>query len=54
MNFAFSLPLALAAVLVDVTVGYPQAVYRTIGHPVTWMGALLAALEGRLNWPTLG
>ena len=36
------------------TVGYPQAVYRAIGHPVTWMGALLAALERRLNRPTLG
>ena len=53
MNFAFSLPLALAAALLDVTVGYPQAVYRAIGHPVTWMGALVAALERRLNRPTL-
>jgi adenosylcobinamide-phosphate synthase len=54
MNFPFSLPLALAAAILDVTVGYPQAVYRAIGHPVTWMGALLAALERRLNRPTLG
>ena len=53
MNFAFSLPLALAAALLDVTVGYPQAVYRQIGHPVTWMGAFVAALERRLNRPTL-
>ncbi len=53
MNFAFSLPLALAAALLDVTVGYPQAVYRAIGHPVTWMGAFVAALESRLNRPTL-
>ena len=52
MNFAFSLPLALAAALLDVTVGYPQAVYRAIGHPVTWMGAFVAALERRLNRPT--
>jgi adenosylcobinamide-phosphate synthase len=54
MNFPFSLPLALAAAILDVTIGYPQAVYRAIGHPVTWMGALLAALERRLNRPTLG
>jgi adenosylcobinamide-phosphate synthase len=53
MNFASSLPLALAAALLDVTVGYPQAVYRAIGHPVTWMGAFVAALERRLNRPTL-
>ena len=52
MNFAFSLPLALAAALLDVTVGYPQAVYLAIGHPVTWMGAFVAALERRLNRPT--
>src|SRR6202453_702924 len=54
MNFPFSLPLALAAAILDVTVAYPQSVYRAIGHPVTWMGALLAALERRLNRPTLG
>jgi adenosylcobinamide-phosphate synthase len=53
MNFAFSLPLALAAALLDVTVGYPEAVYRAIGHPVTWMGAFVTALERRLNRPTL-
>ena len=53
MNFPFSLPLALAAAILDVTVGYPQPVYRAIGHPVTWMGALLAALERRLNRPAL-
>ncbi len=27
--------------------------YRALGHPVTWMGALLAALERRLNRPQL-
>lgn len=29
--------------------GYPDAVYRRIGHPVTWMGAVLAAAERRGN-----
>ena len=29
--------------------GYPQALYRVAGHPVTWIGALLAGLEARLN-----
>ncbi len=53
MNIAFSLPLALAAAILDVTVGYPEAVYRAIGHPVTWMGAFLTALEKRLNRPAL-
>ncbi len=31
--------------------GYPPALYRGIGHPVTWMGAWLAFLEARLNRP---
>ncbi len=41
--------LAAAALLIEAAAGYPDAVYRAIGHPVTWMGALLAALETRLN-----
>ena len=43
--------LALAALLVEAAIGYPAFVYRAIGHPVTWMGALLAWLEARLNRP---
>ena len=29
--------------------GYPAWLYRVFGHPVTWMGGLLAVLEGLLN-----
>ncbi len=43
------LPLAAAALLIEAAVGYPQTVYREIGHPVTWIGAWLGALEARLN-----
>jgi len=43
--------LALAALLLEAAAGYPAFVYRAIGHPVTWMGALLTALETRLNRP---
>jgi adenosylcobinamide-phosphate synthase len=53
MGLAYSLSLSLGAAIVDVTLGYPAAVYRAIGHPVTWMGAGLAALETRLNRPAL-
>lgn len=35
--------------LLEAAIGYPAFVYRLIGHPVTWMGALIAALEQRLN-----
>lgn len=39
----------LAALIVEAAVGYPAAVYRRIGHPVTWIGALIAAIETRVN-----
>jgi adenosylcobinamide-phosphate synthase len=35
--------------VVEAAVGYPAFVYRAIGHPVTWMGRLLGALDRRLN-----
>src|ERR1700744_4039392 len=41
--------LAAAAVLVEAAVGYPTPLYRAIGHPVTWMGWLLGALERQMN-----
>ncbi|WP_406870360.1 adenosylcobinamide-phosphate synthase CbiB [Thioclava sp. 'Guangxiensis'] len=34
---------------IDAVLGWPAAVFRRIGHPVTWLGALIHALEGRLN-----
>lgn len=41
--------LALLAMLADLAWGYPDAVYRRIGHPVTWIGAGITGLERRLN-----
>ncbi len=29
--------------------GWPNRIYRRIGHPVEWIGALIAAIELRLN-----
>ena len=52
MHRLCNVDLALAALLVEATIGYPAFVYRAIGHPVTWMGALLAYLENRLNRST--
>ena len=43
------LALTLAAMAVERVFGYPDALYRRVGHPVTWMGALLRRLEGQLN-----
>ena len=39
-------PLAL---LIERLVGYPPALFSRIGHPVTWMGALITWLERELN-----
>lgn len=44
-------PLAL---LIEAAVGYPAPVYRAIGHPVTWIGALIARLDRGLNRETDG
>src|SRR5579863_3813212 len=33
----------------EAALGYPDALYRAVGHPVTWIGALLTWLETRLN-----
>jgi adenosylcobinamide-phosphate synthase len=41
--------LALLAMLVEVAVGYPRPLFGRIGHPVTWIGSLIAALERRWN-----
>ena len=49
MPLSLSLPLALAASVVEALTGYPAPLYRAIGHPVTWMGRWLAWLEARLN-----
>jgi adenosylcobinamide-phosphate synthase len=49
-----SVALALFAMLVELCFGYPQALLRAIGHPVTWIGALIALLDRRLNSPNSG
>lgn len=46
MSFAAAMLLAL---LIDVAIGWPDALYRRIGHPVSWIGALISWGEGRLN-----
>jgi adenosylcobinamide-phosphate synthase len=41
--------LTLLALLLELMIGYPDGLMRAIGHPVTWMGALIGALDRRLN-----
>jgi adenosylcobinamide-phosphate synthase len=46
-----SLGLALVAGAVEAAVGYPDSLYRAIGHPVTWIGRLIAWADRRWNSP---
>ncbi|MEL6643560.1 MAG: adenosylcobinamide-phosphate synthase CbiB [Pseudomonadota bacterium] len=46
MSFA---AIMLVALLLDIAIGWPDAVYRRIGHPVSWIGAAIDAIEARFN-----
>ncbi|WP_449045651.1 adenosylcobinamide-phosphate synthase CbiB [Paracoccus versutus] len=44
-----TLTIALTALLVDALIGWPDALYRRISHPVVWIGRLISALDARWN-----
>jgi adenosylcobinamide-phosphate synthase len=44
--------LALLAMLIELGIGYPEWLTRAIGHPVTWIGALIARCDRLLNRET--
>ena len=48
---AHHLLIALVALTIDRLAGYPDAIYRRVGHPVSWMGRFIAWLDERLNRP---
>lgn len=41
--------LLCLALVIEAALGYPAPVYTAIGHPVTWIGRLIGALDQRLN-----
>jgi adenosylcobinamide-phosphate synthase len=41
--------LAFLALSIEAMLGYPDWLVRTIGHPVTWMGRLIGALDRAWN-----
>jgi adenosylcobinamide-phosphate synthase len=41
--------LALLAMLIELALGYPRPLLPAIGHPVTWIGSLIGALDRSLN-----
>ena len=49
MDLAATLKLAALAVAIEACLGYPQGLFRAIGHPVTWIGHLIALADRRLN-----
>ena len=49
MGLAANLTLAALALAIEACVGYPQGLFRAIGHPVTWIGRLIALADGTLN-----
>ncbi|CAD5288561.1 Cobalamin biosynthesis protein CobD [Bosea sp. 62] len=53
MSLSTSLPLLLAALLIEAAIGYPARLFAWIGHPVTWIGALIGWLDRHLNRETM-
>lgn len=49
-----SLAIGLLALLVEAAIGYPAPLLAAIGHPVIWLGTLIAWLDRRLNREVLG
>ena len=41
--------MTFLALLIELIVGYPDWLVRAIGHPVTWIGKLIGALDRRWN-----
>ncbi|MBS9720601.1 cobalamin biosynthesis protein [Tianweitania sp. BSSL-BM11] len=41
--------LAFLSLILELALGYPNRLFAAIGHPVTWIGALISRLERMLN-----
>jgi len=52
-SLAAALLTTLIALVVEAILGYPDALFRLIRHPVVWIGALIGALDRGLNDPAL-
>ena len=44
--------ILLAGLVIELTIGWPDRLYHLIGHPVSWMGRGISALERVLNRQT--
>ena len=43
--------ILIAAFGIEAVLAYPAALFRAIGHPVSWIGALISALDSTFNRP---
>ncbi|RJE79756.1 adenosylcobinamide-phosphate synthase CbiB [Paracoccus sp. JM45] len=41
--------IAVTALFIDLVIGWPAWLFARIGHPVTWLGRLIATLDDRMN-----
>lgn len=41
--------IAFLALLIETGLGYPDRLFRAIGHPVTWIGRLISWMDRRFN-----
>jgi adenosylcobinamide-phosphate synthase len=49
---AQTLLVVVGALVLEATFGYPDWLYQRIGHPTSWLGALISALDQQLNRET--
>jgi adenosylcobinamide-phosphate synthase len=53
MSLTLGFGMVLVALLLEGAAGYPQPLYRSVRHPVIWIGGLIDSLDLRLNHPNL-
>ena len=49
MPIETTVSVLVLALGLEAAFGYPHAIYKRIGHPATWLGALISTLDGALN-----
>jgi adenosylcobinamide-phosphate synthase len=49
MGFSETFALAVLAVAIEAFVGYPPKLFRLVGHPVSWIGWVIALADDKFN-----
>jgi adenosylcobinamide-phosphate synthase len=44
-----SVLIAFLSLIFEARIGYPDRLFRAVGHPVTWIGSLISCLDNALN-----